>query len=162
MTNVDDRSRVVKGLTGAGRFAAEQKQEPDLVLGGDYKLHREAVSQAASDTGIYSGHAYEHRSTALQANSRGEAEAYLYLNDGCDVELCHNYGTGVTTYTCDDLDIRDATDPELIQVAVDDICRSYEGDTAGMFNRLREESLAAPDLDRRVRASLSESTTAAA
>lgn len=157
MTNVDNRNRTDKGVLGAGRFAPEAKSEAAGVsLSGAVadQSHRAAVSQAASATGIYSGHAYEYLSTAMHTNERDEAVAAIRLNDGCDTVLSHNYATGITTYTCEDMGVSGSTDNDLIQVAVDDICREHEGDADGMFTRLRRESLAAEDLNPQVRSAL--------
>lgn len=157
MTKVDDRSRIVRGLPGGGRFAAEQKQEPGLELGGAAACegHGNAVNGAASETGIRSGHAYEYQSTAMLLDPQGRAEAIINLDDGEPTRLRHNYATGATTYSAPFRGISESGDADLIQVAVDDICRTHEGDTAGMFARLRQECLAADGLHPTVRAALS-------
>lgn len=131
------------------------------VLAGDnhvyprHSLHQAALAEAADQTGIRSGHAYEYKFTSMQTNPHGEAEAWVHLDDGDPyTHLTHNYATGTTTYTSHDRGIVDSTYQELIDVAVEDICPGSEGGAAGMFNRLRENSLKAEGLDHRIRASL--------
>lgn len=118
------------------------------------EAHSEAVANAAAEAGIQSGHAYELSSTAVMVNPKGEPEAFLNLDDGEPTQIRHNYVTGETTYTCKNRGIKGSTDADLIQVAVDDLSREHEGDTAGMFNSLREQALNQAALHPAVRAAL--------
>lgn len=132
------------GMPGnKGAFISKAQSEPaglNLSTKPSWEVHSAAVQDAVAAAGIYSGHAFEHRSTALLVNPQGNPEASINLVDdlGNTTQLSHDYTTGVTTFRARDLGVK-STDPETIRVVVDDICPDHEGDPAGMFNALREQ-----------------------
>lgn len=147
------------GLPGnRGAFAAKQQSADASVALGYQDLwqnHSEAVNDAAGAAGIYSGHAFEYRSTALLVNPAGNPEASINLTDdlGNNTQLSHDYTTGVTTFRAYDLGVK-STDPETVRVVVDDICSEHEGDPAGMFNALRAQVITQENLHPSLRAAL--------
>ena len=120
----------------------------------DPEAHAEAVADAAFSANIRSGHAYDYVSAAMMVNPKGEPEAFINLNDGEPTQLRHNYATGVTTYLCPARGIKESADPDLIQVAAEDISPEHRGDPVSMFQSLRGRSLDQPALHPAVRASL--------
>lgn len=139
-----------------GKFGTQTHDEPaDVALSGNPREdHSNAVEDAASRTGIYNGHAYEYTSTSLHANTAGQLEATINLDDVGDdysTQLVHNYATGRTTFRSTLL-MNETDDKELIGIAVDDICRDHEGDPEGMFTHLLEEAKSAKGLHPKVEA----------
>lgn len=130
------------GSGNTGAFATKQLQADDsivLTTGSDpWGDHGNAMAYAADAIGVSSGAAYGYNSTSMLVNPNGQAEANLNLSDaGGNLQLRHNYATGMTTLNRGKNSI---SDPDQVNAVVRDIYGVTRA-SSDLFHSLREKAM---------------------
>lgn len=130
------------GSGNTGAFATKQLQADDsivLTTGADpWGDHGNEMALAADAIGVSSGAVYEYNSTSMLVNPNGQAEANLNLSDaGGNLQLRHNYATGMTTLNRGKNSI---SDPDQVNAVVRDIYGVTRA-SSDLFYSLREKAM---------------------